>query len=188
MGRTSKHRAPGHSARARDRHHHQIRAPMARRSRPTGRESTVPWRLLMSVSILRPSNARRSSADPHLVLGYAGRRIQLMPRQLAEPCSASPFLDLDHVLDVVATLTVDTDGSRMDSVFNRDRDQLLTTLHEAHAVFLSPGGGLLAYKSGTPRKWRVLHVRSGADLDYFAAPSLDDPRPWTRIGRGMGMT
>lgn len=128
-----------------------------------------------------------TALNPGPVMGYAGRRVQLLARPLAPPRSATPFFDVDHVLSYLPVLRVDADHPGVQPAFERDRDALIATIHAAHEVFLSPGGGLLAYKSGTPQRWRIIHACSGATLSYFGEHSLGDPRPWTRLSYGVAM-
>lgn len=115
------------------------------------------------------------------VMGYSGRRLQLLSRHLTSPLAAAPFIDVDHVLDHLATMPVGTDQPGAQSIFAEDRRRLLAAIRSANAVFLSSGRGLLAYKCGSPRRWRVLHARSGAPMTFFGPRSLGDPRPWTRL-------
>jgi hypothetical protein len=64
------------------------------------------------------------------------------------------------------------------AIFDEDRQRLLARIRDAHATILSASAGLLALQFGSPRRWRVIHTRSGVSPAYLEAPST---APWTRL-------
>ena len=131
-----------------------------------------------------PSDLQPTHTPP--VMGYAGRRVQLITRDVMPPRAGAPFLDAAHVLDHWATMPPDDDHPIAAGVFGGDREQLLKTVAGAREVWLSDGGGLLAYRCGSPQRWHVRHAESGVQVTRLTSRELRH-RWWTRLSPDAGL-
>ncbi|CRK56960.1 hypothetical protein [Alloactinosynnema sp. L-07] len=71
------------------------------------------------------------------------------------------------MLDHRAAMPPSADHPSADGFFGDARQRLLAAVAAAREVFLSEGGGLLAYRCGSPQRWHVRHAESGVPVTRF---------------------
>lgn len=102
-------------------------------------------------------------------VGWGGRLNALAPRPRAEkPAGTPPFASVSQVTSHLKTLNAPAGVSEYDqNQFTEGRDQLIREIDAAgNDVFLSPGGGLLAYRATTRdgKRWFLVHTQTGQSI------------------------
>jgi len=102
-------------------------------------------------------------------VGWGGRLNALAPRQRADrPAGTPPFSTVSQVKSNLKSLTAPAGSSDFEQkTFTEGRDQLIREIDAAgNDVFLSPGGGLLAFRATTRdgKRWFLIHTQSGQSI------------------------
>jgi hypothetical protein len=124
-------------------------------------------------------------------VGWGGRLNALAPRQRADrPAGTPPFSTVSQVKANLKSLTPPPGASDFDQkTFTEGRDQLVREIDAAgNDVFLSPGGGLLAFRATTRdgKRWFLIHTQTGQSIPslfVFDGRRRNDLTPAT--GRGV---
>jgi hypothetical protein len=102
-------------------------------------------------------------------VGWGGRLNALAPRPRADkPAGTPPFTSVSHVTAHLKSLNPPAGASEYDQKqYGEGRDQLIREIDAAgNDVFLSPGGGLLAYRATTRdgKRWFLVHTQTGQSI------------------------
>ena len=118
---------------------------------------------------LNPEPAPELAAVAPGRVGWGGRLNALAPRPRGEkPAGTPPFASVSQVTSHLKSLNPPAGLSEYDQKqYAEGRDQLIREIDAAgNDVFLSPGGGLLAYRATTRdgKRWFLIHTQTGQSI------------------------